>query len=210
MKKTYVFLFALLGLLNSSLARADDWWNDIKNDRVSEVTQAVYHGKNPNIFSQEGHTALIYAIRQHSSKVAMALAKDEATDVNQANRFDETPLMYAAITGDLDLAKVLVKRGAKVNRLGWAPLHYAAARGQTQMVDYLLKLGAFPNAPAAEGSSPLLLAVTSRNQAVVQALLNAGADPRAVNQQGKSALDIAKEMKLDAIVTLLQAHASMR
>lgn len=194
----------------TSVAMADDWWTDIKNDRVSEVTQALAQRKNPNSFSQEGHTAIIYAIRQNSHKVAMALANDPATNVNQANRFDETPLMYAAITGDMQLAKLLIKRGAKVNRLGWAPLHYAASKGQKEMVAFLLAQGAFPNAPAADGSSPLLLAVTSRNPEVVQALLDAGADPRAINQQGKSALSVAKEMQLDSIVNLLEAHAMMR
>lgn len=207
MKTNIKLLLVFISFFVSSFAVAGDWWNDIKNDRVGEVTRALAQHRNPTGFSQDGHTALIYAIRQQSHKVAMALAKSARINVNQPNRFDETPLMYAAITGDMDLAKLLIKRGAKVNRLGWAPLHYAAAKGQKEMVSFLLKQGAFPNAPSADGSSPLLLAVTSRNQEVVQVLLKVGADPKAINQQGKSALSVAQEMKLGSIVNLLKTYA---
>ncbi len=204
MKKLRAGIAALTFVLSSQIAYANSWWNDVKNDRVNSITAAIEQGQDPNILNEDGHPAIIYAVREDSKRAYMALAKNPKTDVNLANRFDETPLMYAAIIGDVDFAKALIQRGAQVNRLGWAPLHYAASRGQTKMVQFLLDHGAFPNAPAADGSSPLLLAVTSRKADVVKLLLAAGADPKAINQQRKIALDMAREMKLSSIVSLLE------
>lgn len=210
MKKLSTGIAALTLALSSQIVYATSWWNDVKNDRVNSINEAIEKGQDPNVLSEEGHPAIIYAVREDSKNAYMALANNPKTNVNIVNRFGETPLMYAAIKGDIEFAKALIQRGAQVNRLGWAPLHYAAASGQTQMVKLLLEYGAFPNAPAAEGSSPLLLAVTAPRKAesvrldVVKLLLNAGADPKAVNQQRKSALDVAKEMKLSDIVAALE------
>lgn len=197
-------ILAILLAIYTSSVMASDWWNDVKNDRVNSVIQNITKGQDPNILNSQGHSAIIYAIRVNSPRVYMVLANHAKVDVNLANRYDETPLMYAAITGNIELAKVLIKRGAKVNRLGWAPLHYAAIKGNTKMVEFLLQQGALPNAPAADGSSPLIAAVTSGKLETVKVLLKAGADPKAVNQQFKNAIDVAREMKREHILHLLE------
>ncbi|ETF01961.1 ankyrin [Advenella kashmirensis W13003] len=171
-----------------------NWWNDVKNDRPSDVTQAISQGADPNMVNQNGEPALIQAIRDQSMGVFDALAANPKTDVNAVNRTGETPLMYLAIIGDVPRAEKLVARGAKVNRLGWTPLHYAASKGHVDMIKFLLGKGAYPNAPAPDGSSPVLMAVTSKNADAVRALVAAGADPRAINQKNVSALDMAKKM----------------
>lgn len=193
-------------LSSTAIANTSSWWNDVKNDRANSITAAIEQGQDPNALNPDGNPAIIQAVREDSRHVVMALVENAKTDVNIVNHADETPLMYAAILGDMDMAKALVKRGAQVNRLGWAPLHYAAVKGHTKMVEYLLEQGAFPNAPAAEGSSPILLAVSSRDANTVRALLKAGADPRAVNQNRESALSLAKNMKLSAIEKILREY----
>jgi hypothetical protein len=47
------------------------------------------------------------------------------TDVNTLNSKGESPLMLAAIKGNVDIAERLIKKGADVNKTGWTPLHYA-------------------------------------------------------------------------------------
>ncbi|MDO5679232.1 MAG: ankyrin repeat domain-containing protein [Pelistega sp.] len=197
-----------LAISTTAMANSSSWWNDVKNDRANSITQAIEQGQDPNVLNADGNPAIIVAVREDSPRAFTALAENPKTDVNIESLSGETPLMYAAITGNLDVARVLVNRGAQVNRLGWAPLHYAAVKGQTKMVEYLLEQGAFPNAPAAEGSSPILLAVSSRNEATVRALLKAGADPRAVNQERLNAIELAQRMKLTSIEKLLQGNAS--
>ena len=179
---------AATGETNSGL------WNDVKNDRSSAVAEAIAQGGNPNATNQNGEPALIQAIRDQSMKTFDVLAANPKTDVNMVNRTGETPLMYLAIIGDVPRAKKLVARGAKVNRLGWTPLHYAASKGHVDMIKFLLSKGAYPNAPAPDGSSPVLMAVTSKNADAVRALVAAGADPRAINQKNVSALDMAQKL----------------
>lgn len=178
-------------------------WNDIKNDRASEVTQALSQGADPNAVNENGEPALIQAIRDQSMGVFDALAANPKTDVNAVNRTGETPLMYLAIIGDLPRVQKLVARGAKVNRLGWTPLHYAASKGHADVVKFLLSKGAYPNAPAPDGSSPLLMAVTSKNADTVRALVAAGADPRAINQKNVSALDMARKLGNSSVLNAL-------
>jgi ankyrin repeat protein len=59
-----------------------------------------------------------------------------------------TPLMFAARTGDLDIARLLVDRGANVNEIHSAEgsaLVIAAAEGHEDLAIYLLEHGADPN-----------------------------------------------------------------
>src|SRR5690606_1767715 len=87
------------------------FWNDIKNDRSSQVTQALSQGTDPNVVNGNGEPALIQAIRDQSMGVFDALAANPNTDVNAVNRTGETPLMYLAIIGDLPRVEKLVARG---------------------------------------------------------------------------------------------------
>ena len=61
----------------------------------------------------------------------------------------ETPLHVAARKGHVEIAKLLLERGADPNIgdiYGWAPLHEAAQWGRTEVARLLLKRGANPNA----------------------------------------------------------------
>ncbi|ETD71710.1 ankyrin [Pelistega indica] len=196
-------LMAMALTLTSQTVWAD-WWNDVKNNRYDTIEKELANGQDPNELNKEGHPAIIYAVREDSKDAYMLLAKNPKTDVNLANKFDETPLMYAAIIGDIDFAKALIQRGAKVNRLGWAPLHYAAANGKTKMVEFLLSQGAFPNAPSADGTSPIMMAVSSGKLDTVKVLLAAGADPKAINQVHKSAIDLARDQQKTSILKVLE------
>ena len=61
--------------------------------------------------------------------MVQALVDWPSTEVESLNKADESPLMAAALDGQLDWCRKLIARGAAVNKTGWAPLHYAATRG---------------------------------------------------------------------------------
>jgi len=84
---------------------------------------------------------------------AVRMALDHGADVNAADPFGRTPLMYAAGSDllNLDVVKLLVEHGADVNAknghklgpdTGWTALDIAKLRGNTPIVDYLVKAGA--------------------------------------------------------------------
>jgi len=193
-------LIAGLGSLTFSVAAfaaapSAAWWVDIVNDREAAVRQQLARGVDPNASSSENLPALMLAIRSEAWKVYDALLADPRTQVEVENGHGETPLMYLALLGETDRAVALIERGAKVNRLGWTPLHYAASKGQVETARMLLKRGAIVNAPAPDGTSPLMMAAYSGNRDVVQLLLDHGADPTAINLQKLTAADWARERR---------------
>ena len=99
--------------------------------------------------------------------------------------------MLAAINNQLELAKVLIERGAEVNKPGWTPLHYAATRGHREMMRLLLDNDAYIDSESANGTTPLMMAAYSAPPLAVKLLLEEGADPTLVNNGNASALDLA-------------------
>ncbi|HEU0230272.1 MAG TPA: ankyrin repeat domain-containing protein, partial [Burkholderiaceae bacterium] len=132
---------------------------------------------------------------------------DPQTNVNLANRLDETPLMYLAIVGQTARARTLIQRGAKVNRLGWTPLHYAASTGQLETAKMLLADKAIVNAPGPDGTTPLMMAALSGSDAMVRLLLHAGADPTMRNLKGQSAADWARQKGFNDLAAKLDSQA---
>jgi ankyrin repeat protein len=91
-------------------------------------------------------------------------------------RFAETPLQYAAQSGNVRMASILIAGGADVNRKGvqgGTALH--AAGGHLEMVRLLVEKGADLNARDAEGASPLDDAVWRGSLDTVAILLAHGA-----------------------------------
>ena len=77
-----------------------------------------------------------------------------------------TALVYAARSGALDAAQVLLDAGADVNqvtRYGWSPLLAATQNRQYQMGKFLIDNGAEVNLANKGGWTPLYLATDNRN-----------------------------------------------
>ena len=93
----------------------------------------------------------------------------------------ESPVADAAMRGDTDKVRALLREGADVNVAqgdGMTALHRAAKIGEADMARMLIYAGANLEATTRIGDySPLYLAGRAGNAAVVTALLEAGADP---------------------------------
>lgn len=77
-----------------------------------------------------------------------------------------TALVYAARSGSIDAARVLLEGGANVNqttRYGWSPLLAAVQNQNYQMAKFLIEHGADVNLANKGGWTPLYLAVDNRN-----------------------------------------------
>ena len=108
-----------------------------------------------------------------------------------------TPLVYAARTGSIDAARVLLEAGADVNqvtRYGWSPLLAATQNRNYQLGRFLIEHGADVNLANKGGWTPLYLATDNRNLEggdyptrtpdmddleFIKLLLDEGADPNA-------------------------------
>ena len=88
-----------------------------------------------------------------------------------------TPLHVAADKGQLEVARILVERGAAVNALtdsgNITPMHDAAYSGHVEMVKFLLEKGADLSARDTEFNAPPLVWARFNGQDEVMALLEA-------------------------------------
>ncbi len=77
-----------------------------------------------------------------------------------------TALVYAARSGEIEAARVLLEAGANVNqttRYGWSPLLAATQNQNYRMAEYLIEHGADVNLANKGGWTPLYLATDNRN-----------------------------------------------
>ncbi|HWR86846.1 MAG TPA: ankyrin repeat domain-containing protein [Acidiferrobacterales bacterium] len=170
----------------------EDFFDAVKRDDGDTVRALVLRGMDPNSRSPQGQTALHLALRDRSLRVADALWASPALDVNALNASGETPLMLAALRGDIGWVNRLIERGAKVHQEGWSPLHYAATGNEPRIVALLLDRGAPIDAPSPNRSTPLMMAARYGAEASVDLLLARGADKRLRNDLGLDAGAFAK------------------
>ena len=111
---------------------------------------------------------------------------------NRLNTAGESPLMIAALRGQLEWCKRLIARGAQVNHDGWNALHYAASGPNLAVLELLLDKGANVEGRSPNGTTPLMMAARYGSEPNVDRLLAANAEIRATNEQGLSAVDFAK------------------
>jgi ankyrin repeat protein len=194
MKQYFKYLFYLSVFIGFSATHAgsyDDFFKAIHFDQVQEVQKLLRRGIDPNSPNEKGVPALLVALQSGSNKTAVLLAQEPQTRVEASNPSNESALMMAAINNQLEVATVLIERGAEVNRKGWTPLHYAATRGHIAMMRLLLENNAYIDAESPNGTTPLMMAAYYAPPLAVKLLLEEGADPTLRNQAKASALDMA-------------------
>ncbi len=170
-------------------------------------------GADTAAVDKSGVTALHAALRGNDIANIRLLVENGA----DVNRFDSqplissTPLMEAALNGNLAAVKLLLAKGANVNAVSplqtlkirnrplvagkFTALLLAATYGPPEIAEALLDAGAEVNAAEARGMTPLMLALSTDrfNPQTVRILLRYGADMRAKSLAGETALDWARK-----------------
>jgi len=208
MKTLFRSLVVIAFLTISPLSKAgtyNDFFKALQFDNPQEVQQLIARGVDPNWPNEKGVPALIVALQSNAPNCALYLAKLEATQVNVVSAAGETPLMLAALNNQLDVAQVLIDRGAEINFKGWTPLHYAATHGHVAMIHLLLDNSAYIDAEAPNGNTPLIMATQFGSPQSVKVLLEEGADPTLRNNANISALDISEHFEFKQSAFYLRA-----
>jgi ankyrin repeat protein len=134
-----------------------------------------------------------------------------ADDINAAIANKTTPLMRAALKGDIDMARKILAAGGKVELLnadGNNALWLACVEKHLAMIDLLLDSGIDIDNCNDNGATALMYVSSSGRTDVVAHLLARGADIKPETLDGFSALDMAAN--IDCLTLLRSAQKKAR
>ena len=172
----------------------EDFFVAILRDDADAITALLRRGFDPDTRDPKGQVGLTIALQNGSSKAFAALLASPKINVEARNAQDESPLMMAALKGNIDAVRALLARDADVNKTGWTPLHYAASAASPQhlaIIALLLENHAYIDAASPNGTTPLMMAAQYGSTDAVELLLNEGADPTLRNMLKLTAADFA-------------------
>ena len=170
-----------------------------KRGHLNALTLLIKHGAHDvDLQDKNGKTALHHAVygSDVSCEILSCLIRIGA-DVNACANNGGTPLMIAAVKGDINTVSSLVKFGANVDlqgKAGHTALHHAVLGPQAsicEILSCLIKSGADVNAHTFHKETPLMLASDEGHVNVVAFLIEHGADVDLQDKDGNTALHYA-------------------
>ena len=160
------------------------------NKNVSVVNFLLQNGANVALRDDNGWTALHFVVDgfNDSSEILRSLLNNGA-DVNAKSVCNETPLMVASQSSDVETVTLLIEQGAYVDlqdEKDNTALHNAVSRKSEEIVGTLLNAGA-SNLCNSQGMTPLLLACSRGCVAMVENLMK---QPEITKEQRINALEL--------------------
>lgn len=185
--------------------------------RVDAAKLLISHGANVNAKDRMGNTPLRHAAMCGYKELARLLIAEGAdipvplvhwaafmgesgkvnshlekgTDVDAKDDNGRTPLLFAVLGSEREVAEFLLAKGADVNARGRnneTLLHVVAERGRKDMAEFLIAKGAEVDAKAEGNDTPLLYAVMVGNKGMAETLLTHGANVNAEEEGGYTLL----------------------
>ncbi|MFN7112751.1 MAG: ankyrin repeat domain-containing protein [Alphaproteobacteria bacterium] len=155
-----------------------------QNCHENYIHALIKHGADPNAPDKEGRTAMHWAAIMGKDNVFDAL-RQAGGDILRETAPDNglRPLHYACMNGRLYIAESILEDcppahiNAPCKKNGETPLHFAAARrNNAALVKMLLEYGANINLRNADGLTPVMHAVDTRDPELLRTFLRGGAD----------------------------------
>ncbi len=199
----------------------------LSNPSAETVGMLLGRGADASLVDRKGNNAFLSAVTG-SDPATIRLLADSAGDVNRPSPVrGVTSLMTAASRRNIDLVKLLLRKGADVNAVSaggntqrvkngivalgaFTPLMRAVTYGPVELVKVLLEAGAKVNVTDVRGMTPLMLAVTSDrlDPAIVKMLLEHDADPAVKSVAGETALDWAQKFGRNDVIEALGGRSA--
>lgn len=182
------------------------------NNEACLITLLRY-GAVMNTEDAKGDTAMHLAAWCGNVESLAALLRHGADTDWLSGRYGYSPLWCAINGHQIDVARVLLKYGARVSLRaasgrGLMPLHQAAVTGQSAMCELLLERGAQVNCLDDDKNMPLHHAAAIGSVPSVQVLLGGGADIEARQANGLTALHWAAHKGHAEVLGVLLDHAA--
>jgi ankyrin repeat protein len=155
-----------IALVKDWIDQGAEWPDDLANDE-------------PAVLPDPGVVRLAAALRLGSRRTIRALATADSGVLTRKGAGGSTPLMYAALYGNVEAVRLFLDRGADpnaANESGATALMWAVHDVSTTRV--LLERGADVNARSRQGQTALTIAAgRSGSKEIVSLLLDRGAQP---------------------------------
>jgi len=193
---------------------------------LSALTAALFVRSGSEGFVPPQKNAILSELTAHGAPIdrfeAAALAgrvrvaKEIDADrgyLTAESSFGWAPLHFAAYAGNLEVAKLLLDRGADIDRRANTkfrntPLQVSLLTGQEEMAALLVARGADVRIEQAEGFTALHEAAQIGSEKVIRLLLDAGADPNSRGNDGRTPLGMARKAGHEGAAKLLQARGA--
>ena len=204
--KKLPYLLVFICFSTAHAGSFEDFFSAIQRDDARALTALLQRGFDPNTRDAKGQPGLLLAVREPAPNALRVLLNAKNIQVEARNSQDESPLMMAAIRGQLDIARQLIDKDADVNKPGWAPLHYAVSSSQGDalaVAKLLLDNSAYVDAASPNGTTPLMMAAMYGPPEAVKLLLEESADPTLKNQLGLTAIDFARRANRNDVAELI-------
>jgi hypothetical protein len=170
----------------------------LASDNADKVKALLEKGAKPAAFAKSGHDALMVASLFGGNRESLRLLLNAGATAKARPkvRFDASALDIATFTGDVEMVRFLIGKGADVNHafrlLGQVPvtpLAVAAQMDYAGMIRELIKSGARLDVADSFGMTELSWAALNHKDAAVRALLESGARPGVKDKFGLTPLD---------------------
>ncbi|XP_053593276.1 ankyrin-1 [Microplitis demolitor] len=169
--------------------------------KVEILELLISKGGNINDKDQHGLTPLCWALKKGKLEIVDYILNHENYDgslFNHSSKEADTQLHFAVTSGNEELVRYLINKGAQVNAQGIdskTPLHIAVEENLEKIVECLLDNGADVNYTCSycgeEECTALHIAADKSNEKILELLLNKGADINAVTANGINPLHVA-------------------
>lgn len=199
---------------------------DINQDAQLAIAkvEAVVTVGGEEVYTTQGSVGVMIACSEPRNGLVMAVENEDLDEVKariamgeRVNARDKgydgnTPLHVAVENGNLEIAELLLRSGAKTGAKNFekkTPLMMLDSDAPPELIDLLLRYRAKVNIFDKLGNTPLIIAAGDASEEVVTRLIQAGANINAANKAGETALmKAADEEETENAKILLGAGAN--